>query len=64
MHWCEVQLAVVGLQDEEVWVYDHFIPPKLHLAYPALMVLTAAPFGTEALHLGEILTVCAPCYHT
>ena len=41
------------MKDEEVWVYDHMLPPMLQSVYPAVTVLTSSPYGSPALKLGE-----------
>ena len=41
------------MKDEEVWVYDHFIPPKLQSVYPAAVALKTAQVRTDTPSAGN-----------
>lgn len=37
------------LQSKGVWVYDHYMPAEMTLAYPHVTLLTMAPYGKPSL---------------
>lgn len=42
-------MVIMCLQSKGVWVYDHYIPAEMTLAYPHLTLLTMAPYGKSSL---------------